>query len=139
MFFITGLPRSRTAWMAAFLTNGEVFCAHELMNGCHSRQEFYAKMEAVDGNSDCGLPLSNFQEVWDAPTVIIERIPNHEYLSNLSGLRVGFSELDERMEEICAYIGVRYDRQRHGLFSKMNIQLQEITGDPESLRIWLED
>jgi hypothetical protein len=28
-FFVTGLPRSRTAWMAAFLSTGESLCLHE--------------------------------------------------------------------------------------------------------------
>ena len=28
-FFVTGLPRSRTAWMAAFLSTGETLCYHE--------------------------------------------------------------------------------------------------------------
>lgn len=28
-FFVTGLPRSRTAWMAAFLSTGESLCMHE--------------------------------------------------------------------------------------------------------------
>ncbi len=32
-FFVTGLPRSRTAWMSAFLTTGETLCYHE--PSCH--------------------------------------------------------------------------------------------------------
>ena len=28
-FFVTGLPRSRTAWMSAFLSTGETLCLHE--------------------------------------------------------------------------------------------------------------
>ena len=28
-FFVTGLPRSRTAWMSAFLSTGETLCYHE--------------------------------------------------------------------------------------------------------------
>jgi hypothetical protein len=31
-FFIASLPRSRTAWLANFLTYGESFCFHEPMN-----------------------------------------------------------------------------------------------------------
>ena len=29
-FFITGLPRSRTAWLANWLSTGEVFCYHDI-------------------------------------------------------------------------------------------------------------
>ena len=29
IFFITGLPRSRTAWLANWFTYGHTFCFHE--------------------------------------------------------------------------------------------------------------
>jgi hypothetical protein len=60
MYFITGLPRSRTAWLANFMTYGSSFCYHELL-----RERGAAGMlEAMTsdrydhvGNSDCGIPF----------------------------------------------------------------------------------
>jgi hypothetical protein len=142
--------------MAAFLTQGEVYCHHELLNGLRSRQAFYDAMRPGIGNADCGLALTDFQERWDCPTVIIERpirdvaeslirlgmdirwfleILNRR-LAEVDGLRVDFSQLDDRLPEICGFLGLPYDRQRHDLFRRFNIQLQEISGDPESLRLW---
>lgn len=35
-YFISGLPRSRTAWLATFLTHADSFCHHEATIGCDS-------------------------------------------------------------------------------------------------------
>src|SRR5580700_9385789 len=43
-FIIMGLPRSRTAWLAAFLTDGDVHCHHELMRMCQTPSEYPAKL-----------------------------------------------------------------------------------------------
>lgn len=34
-FFVTGMPRSRTAWMAAWLTTDNTFCFHDVMTRPH--------------------------------------------------------------------------------------------------------
>lgn len=44
LFFIVGLPRTRTAWLANFLTNGNAFCHHELMRTCTTLDELEQKM-----------------------------------------------------------------------------------------------
>lgn len=58
-FFITGLPRSRTAWLANFLTFGASFCYHEGLLGCRSLDDLYRKMDAlkrpVCGDADTAL------------------------------------------------------------------------------------
>ena len=56
-FFITGLPRSRTAWCANFLTSGDSFCWHDGLANCRSLDEFEKRMEAATlcGDSDSGL------------------------------------------------------------------------------------
>lgn len=57
-FFILALPRSRTAWLANFLTYGPSFCFHEGLVGCQSISDLRRKMASIDsevvGNSDCG-------------------------------------------------------------------------------------
>jgi hypothetical protein len=55
-FFITGLPRSRTTWLANLLTFGEVFCHHDLIGCVHSLHEFECEMSRENvGDSDSGL------------------------------------------------------------------------------------
>ncbi len=36
-FFVTGLPRSRTAWIANLLTTGRSFCHHDAFEKCYPR------------------------------------------------------------------------------------------------------
>ena len=86
LFFITGLPRSRTAWFAAYLSAyPDVFCWHEALKECPTPERFHNMMEPhglnelIDyrlGNSDSMLMFTDFQQRWpDAPTVVIHRDP----------------------------------------------------------------
>lgn len=60
-FLIVGLPRSRTAWLAAFLSDGEVFCHHELIRRCDSvecyESELLSTRHPIVGDADPSLPL----------------------------------------------------------------------------------
>lgn len=60
-FLITGLPRSRTAWLSAFFTVGDCFCHHELSGSCKTITEVQMMMLLDDfpfcGNSDSGALL----------------------------------------------------------------------------------
>lgn len=157
-FFITGLPRSRTAWMAAFLTDGDVLCIHENMKFCSTKAEFYARMyhpEYRIGNSDSGLMMTEFQQVFpNAPTVIIERplddvlqslheieipVPREvledmqSRLSKLKGMRVEFENLDRQLADICDYIGVPYKREKHDLFRSLVVVTTDFTADNYSI------
>lgn len=87
-FFITGLPRSMTGWLAAFLCAGhnDIICCHDcIVRDQVTRELFdnkYAKYRKA-GISDSSIPLiTNFLNVWgnDNPTIIIDR--NHEDAAN---------------------------------------------------------
>jgi len=60
-YFITGLPRSGTAWLANALTWGNSFCHHEGVVGCKDMKEYSAKLARTDaeyiGDSDTALAL----------------------------------------------------------------------------------
>jgi len=141
MFFVTGLPRSRTAWFSVFLSNGrDRFCYHELLSKCHSREDFYDAMESTEkygevGNSDCGLPLTDFQERWPkAPTLIVHRPHAAEpidgmrnYLRQLKGMHVEWEDIDDRLSDIHYYLtGIAANIDRVSLCKKMNIQLKRL-------------
>lgn len=59
-FFIVGLPRSRTAWLANFLTFGPAFCLHDGLRGCATIGDFATKLARLEvefpGDADPGLP-----------------------------------------------------------------------------------
>ena len=81
-FFIASLPRARTAWLANWLTTGEVTCHHEALRYCDAatagslRKYFEATGTPYVGDSDCGLPFimdDVMTEFPGAKLVVIER------------------------------------------------------------------
>ncbi|MCK5604799.1 hypothetical protein KAR91_23115 [Candidatus Pacearchaeota archaeon] len=59
-FFITGLPRTRTAWLANFLTYDDSFCFHEVIKE-FKVEDWKGLFESMGkeyvGNSDSGIPF----------------------------------------------------------------------------------
>jgi len=79
-FFITGLPRSRTAWLSSFFTGNNCFCYHEVIRISKSFDEAIGKMlnrkEMYVGNSDSSLPIwaNEIDHILQhSPIVIVER------------------------------------------------------------------
>ncbi len=158
-FFITGLPRSRTAWMAAFLSGAGVMCWHELLKHCATREAFYRGMRHPEyrvGDSDCGLPVTDFQARFPkAKTVVIERDPvevlaslhdlgfgggmEHmtpiiDALSKVKGLRVPFDRLDEMLPDVCGYLEIPYCKAKHDNFRPLSVETFDYSS--ANLEIW---
>lgn len=79
VFFITGLPRSRTAWLANFMTHRSSFCFHERLKDCARPQDLAYHLRTAEarhhlfvGDSDSILPLH-------APKVI-EQFPEARWI-----------------------------------------------------------
>lgn len=60
-YFITGFPRTRTAWLANFLTYDDSFCFHEALKRCDGvdalPELFKSTGRRYVGNSDSALPF----------------------------------------------------------------------------------
>jgi hypothetical protein len=67
-FFVFCLPRSRSLWVANFLTWGSAFCWHEAWVGCRTTDDFEQKMHGRTGA--CGSDNLLFSD-W-----IFETYPN---------------------------------------------------------------
>lgn len=132
-FFITGLPRSRTAWMAAACMTAEsVMCYHEPIEDYPSWQEATRLWHGVEygatgiADSGLGFHLAEILAEYRPRTLIIERDSNEvaaslvpfgvdprRFLEVLSRRlessdilvkRVPFDQLDERMEECLRHL-----------------------------------
>lgn len=147
-FFITGLPRSRTAWLANFMTFDGHFCHHEGLDGCHSVSEYKAKL-GDDGDSCTGLVLIDLiTEFPDVPVVVIERgyermiewtkdvygkdldlraaKATWEALKEIPGLHIKFDEIDDRLEDIWNHcVGGGYNVNRGNMLKGLNIQIND--------------
>ncbi|MEO8482175.1 MAG: hypothetical protein ABI634_08200 [Acidobacteriota bacterium] len=84
VFLIAGQPRTRTAWLANFLTYKDSYCFHEAIKACATPQDMRALFEAVQnssgvrfvGDSDSGIPFivdGLMDEFPEAKLVVIER------------------------------------------------------------------
>lgn len=78
-FFITGLPQSRTSWLANLFCTGNVFCFHDLLGVVKGLREFVHAMGTTaprTGDSDSGL-LACYAQVNqafpEAPWILVER------------------------------------------------------------------
>ena len=85
-FFITGLPRSRTAWLANLLTTDTSVCYHEKIRECDSFEKYIVKMTTAPvekvGDSSSGHLLFYRQMVQtfpDAKWVLVERNPQEAF------------------------------------------------------------
>lgn len=154
-FLITGLPRSRTAWLTVLFHHGKCWCEHELtafdpdlmtLNHC---EEFEAA-----GTCDSGALLMQPASFWgDYRVVVVER-PSYAVCESLSklidvrpdhiltiretlermratkALHVPFSDLDryEVCNEIWRYIGntTPLDIERFDRLKQFNIQRQHV-------------
>lgn len=130
-FYVTGLPRSRTTWLATvFLAHGYM-CWHEAMNNCSTKDDFISKMSVggLVGNSDCGLPYCDVLASVPGPIVIVKRDVEsvqvslatvgifistevlhkmNAKLDTLSGLVVAYEDIDSRIDDIFMHcVGVK--------------------------------
>ena len=137
-FVITGLPRCRTAWWAAYLTQGDVFCFHEASYmDADYRIPFKHK-----GNSEAGVPDTFLESFDPQKIVIVHRDIDEVYRSleiigqpvrpgyleeleerntKLEGLHVDFYNID--LDEVHTYLELPgYSPERAKLFENMNVQ-----------------
>jgi hypothetical protein len=78
-FIITGLPRSRTSWLANLFTYGSSLCMHD---GLTHGKDFFNWLELMRvsdprirhmGNSDSGIPLAFEAAPEDVKVVVVQR------------------------------------------------------------------
>lgn len=158
-YFVASLPRSRTTWFAAYFNALGSNCLHEALCGCEEKEDFDRRMAAADGNADCGLVISDFQDRFPgAPTVIIHRDPVEvqrsmarlgypidistlQWLSGrlkrLSGLHVKFHDIDRSLEQITRYVGIEYNERIASVFCDMKIEPKVIRSNVRSMQLWL--
>lgn len=164
-YFITGLPRSRTAWLANFMCSGDSFCFHEGLRGCKTPEDFEAKLNTghcFTGNSDSGqMFMRTLMSRPDAPVLIVER-DIHEVIDSLAdiglyngdvrlllvemsrqmhrikGMRVKFDEIPGALEDIWTYlVDLPFDKQRAEQLNTLNVQTTDYSGDDFSLGLLL--
>ena len=127
LFFITGLPRSRTAWFSAFMSASGFPCLHEGMNNCLTNNEYREKVEHVSDSNTGFIFIDNPYP--ERPLLIIHRKGRFENardqeskLYNMSGMHVNFDDINQRMPEIFKYLtGEFINNDLYQTFKDLNI------------------
>jgi hypothetical protein len=109
-FLICALPRSRTAWLANFLTHGAVHCAHELSEGAADAAAIVARMQRrregirFRGNSDSAqmLVLPELLELLPRAALVVIRRREEAVADSLT--RLGFPAARAVVRELGRYL-----------------------------------
>lgn len=163
-FFITGFPRSRTAWLANLLTYGNSFCYHDVMLGLDRIEQLRERLDRAParnvGISDpANLYYWRQLREWypDAKWVVIHRsfeeaqkaslkafgvtIPQtsareiYAITQEINVLLVDFNNIDFQCRTIAEYCGVDIGSdERIKQLCRMNVQV-----DPAQLRVALSE
>lgn len=121
-FIITGLPRSRTAWLAALFCNGNVICFHEPVNNFSSLKEMKEFLDTLPyeyvGISDSSIGFyekfytDNFK---DAPIVVIDRIEEEAKIDLAYFLDISIDKANELIRKLDS--GLEDIKQRAKIFN----------------------
>lgn len=148
MFFILGLPRSRTAWLANFMSTDGLTCMHEGLNGCKSLNEYKSKFDDNTGDSNTGIAMFDFEKHFKSAKIVVidnsidsaveygfnhfntditeQMIKLQHRLNNIEGLHVPFKEIDNNLENIWSYITDKpYNSTRTKILKGLNIQVKQ--------------
>ena len=145
-FFVIGMPRSRTAWLANFLTY-EKICFHEGLDGCNNLLEYTNKLGTENGDSSTALMMFDIDKLYpDAPKLIIdsdiqrtidyaeqvfgfcdqeffETLQNQ--LNKINGKHIDFKDIDSNLKEIWDYlIGTPFNHERANILKRMRIEVK---------------
>lgn len=152
MFFITGLPRSRTAWLAAFMTASGYPCKHEAMNNCKSIEE-YKKEIKYCSDSNTAIGSIKLHSIYPERNVLVIHkdinmesfvkygVDNYgaleknliewadgveKNLRTIDGLHINLSEIDERMPDIFKFLtGDEINNDIFNLFKQLSVESKE--------------
>jgi hypothetical protein len=156
-FLILGLPRSRTAWLANFMSYDGFFCMHEGINGCISKEEYLEKFKYSNvGDSTtaamvmqlAGVQLSGVRTLIidssidkavkygkdvlriDAEDILVDTAT---YLDNYPGLHIPESQINDRLDEIWYYLtdNAPFDDRRAKMLVDLDIQVKQPYGYDE--------
>lgn len=111
-FLVFGLPRSRTAWLARFLTYGDWFCGHDELRHCRSLDDVRAWLSQPNTGSveTAAAPFWRMaMRLAPGARVVVVRRPVAEVVASLQrlglpDLTTEMTRLDAKLQQIVARV-----------------------------------
>lgn len=153
-FAVLSLPRSRTAWLAAFFNSANLTCEHELIAKSDSFDKAVDKMNQGIGSVDTGqvFKIGEIQKrVRNLKVIVIDRdkedvkkslrkfnLVNADSLIDWqSGLleeakeiypSINYKDIDDRIEEIWSIVsgGLEFPKEKYESYKNYKIELADI-------------
>jgi hypothetical protein len=148
-FLILSLPRSRTAWLANFLTYDDLQCSHEGIGNYETLDEYNASLLNNMGDSNTCLAAFDFEDYFiDTKIVIIDNtidaavaFEKKEFdvdtsamlkilknrLDGISGLHINFNDINNSLEEIWNYLSDKpFNKERADMLIGFDIQMRDV-------------
>ena len=144
-FFIAGLPRSRTAWLANLLTTKDSFCFHEVIGRTGMLPErtdkYVGSAETCsylipEGSKtviihrsvdDCMASMAKSFDITNAELDLLRAAFEVESVAlyKLSGLHIDFEDIDDNIEHIWKYLlpSIPVDLDRVAEMKRVNVSL----------------
>jgi hypothetical protein len=129
LFFVTGFPRSGTAWMANLLTDGTSVCLHDVLLNCGNVEQLAALMKGYDGVSDPALAL-----VWPD---VARRWPKARWIVMRRDGEEALESYERFLREHGASMGSAAEREVVG--GAIAQRLDEVMEHCDALEVRLED
>jgi hypothetical protein len=136
-FYITGLPRSRTAWFSALFSCGDVFCSHEGVSRYRSPKEYISATEYMpydyigDSNTLLVLKYNELVKSQDKVVVVLRDI-NDSVESSMKWLdKQGIS--DKSLHKVLLEKYTEYDKTIRSIYA-LQVRFEDI--DDRIEEIW---
>jgi len=160
--FAFGLPRSRTAWLSAFLSQSGTLWHHEGVNGCYTLNEYKEKIKGF-GDSTTAFRYIPQYIYLGSPVLIIEKnktefarclewcaanfgrdsrqsmIEQNDILMGITGLRVRQSEMNDNLPMIYEHLTGCEWSDKLGNIAKLNIQASIKDVDMKAARAFINE
>lgn len=134
-FAILALPRSRTAWLSAWLTDGDRVCYHEALGYAHTRdtlRRLAADRHGLAETSGLALPRVLHSALPDANYLVVRRDPQ-QVIASLDRLGALGARASVRAGETTLNDAVRFLSERAHV---MDVRYEELN-DLDCLRaVW---
>jgi len=138
-FLITGLPRSRTAWLSALFSTDNVLCWHEPLSKLGSYEAVKSMLDNIRGYSHVGIsdssvgfnPIFYIDYFSEYPIVVIKRPREEVVISLVRCLGVSKREANKKVD--ASFEGLKYITSTRWV---MEIEFQALNDSKIVGNIW---
>lgn len=153
---ILGLPRSRTAWLSAFMSQSSTHFYHEAINGCFSLDEYENKIKGFGDSTTGIIPIIN--NIKEKKILVIKKtdeeierciqwcnstyqVDSSRYINDCNNVLNGIdamvinqNDIDQSLKKIWTYLVDDPWLDVYGNIKKMNIQVSDTSINKEAAK-----